>query len=70
MVPWTIGEIGARLTGSSVFFRLDNTSSNTLADSLSRLRGAIRDQGRCLLGDIFRALEAACSPFDVDACSE
>eukprot|EP00873_Tetraselmis_striata_P015376 jgi/Tetstr1/435640/TSEL_024540.t1 len=27
VVPWTIAEIGARLTGSSVLFRLDKTSS-------------------------------------------
>eukprot|EP00873_Tetraselmis_striata_P039280 jgi/Tetstr1/459544/TSEL_004909.t1 len=111
MVPWTIAKIGARLAGSSVLFRLDNTSSvgavnkgasphpdslelllwllellerydialiarhipgrkNTLADSLSRLRGAIDDQDWRLLSDIFRALEAACGPFDVDACAD
>eukprot|EP00873_Tetraselmis_striata_P009219 jgi/Tetstr1/429483/TSEL_019390.t1 len=111
MVPWTISQIGARLAGSNVLFRLDNTSSvgavnkgasphpdslelllwllellerydialiarhipgrqNTLADSLSRLRGAIDDQDWHLLSDIFRALEAACGPFDVDACAD
>eukprot|EP00873_Tetraselmis_striata_P004519 jgi/Tetstr1/424783/TSEL_001480.t1 len=111
MVPWTISQIGARLAGSNVLFRLDNTSSvgavnkgasphpdslelllwllellerfdialiarhipgrqNTLADSLSRLRGAIDDQDWRLLSDIFRALEAACGPFDVDACAD
>eukprot|EP00873_Tetraselmis_striata_P039290 jgi/Tetstr1/459554/TSEL_004919.t1 len=111
MVPWTIAKIGARLTGSSVLFRLDSTSSvgavnkgasphpdslelllwlleflerydialiarhipgrqNTLADCLFRLRGAVDDQDWRLLGDIFRALEAACGPFDIDACSD
>eukprot|EP00873_Tetraselmis_striata_P023598 jgi/Tetstr1/443862/TSEL_031816.t1 len=111
MVPWTIEKIGARLTRSSIFFHLDNTSSvvavnkgtsphpdslellmwllelmqrydieliarhipgreGNLTDCLSRLNGAVDDQDRRLLGDVFRALEAACGHFGVDACSD
>eukprot|EP00873_Tetraselmis_striata_P000621 jgi/Tetstr1/420885/TSEL_011948.t1 len=50
--------------------KIDPGRENTLADCLSRLRGAIDDHDWRLLGDIFRALEAACGPFDVDACSD
>eukprot|EP00873_Tetraselmis_striata_P014756 jgi/Tetstr1/435020/TSEL_023991.t1 len=78
--------IGTQLTtGSNVLFRLDNTSlrfdieliarhsparENTLADCLSRLRGAIDDQDWRLLVATFHELEAACGPFDVDASSD
>eukprot|EP00873_Tetraselmis_striata_P009434 jgi/Tetstr1/429698/TSEL_019593.t1 len=43
---------------------------NTLADCFSRLCGAINCQQWRLLVDIFRALEAACGPIDVGACSD
>eukprot|EP00873_Tetraselmis_striata_P023464 jgi/Tetstr1/443728/TSEL_003258.t1 len=76
---------GVRLTGSNVLFRLDNTSSRSdteliahhisgreisLADCLTRLRGVIDDKGWRLLVAFFREMEAACGPFDVDACSD